>query len=107
MIISFQKGVLYFFLFVLKALKKIGKFVNIQEVMDQWTLQMGYPVITIKRNENTDSIIGISQDHFVYDLDKDPSLRNNRYLHFLHFTIVLILLLEKEKYLHKWLNKDL
>lgn len=50
--------------------------------MDQWTLQMGYPVITIKRNENTDSIIGISQDRFVYDLDKDPGLRNNRYFTF-------------------------
>lgn len=84
---------------------------NIQEVMDQWTLQMGYPVITIKRNENTDSIIGISQDRFVYDLDKDPGLRNNRYLHFLvyilYFIIVLIPLLEKEKYLHKWLYKEL
>ncbi|XP_034259312.1 thyrotropin-releasing hormone-degrading ectoenzyme [Pantherophis guttatus] len=72
-----------------EALKKIGKFVNIQEVMDQWTLQMGYPVITIKRNENTDSIIGISQDRFVYDLDKDPGLRNNSYLWQIPLTIAV------------------
>ncbi|PNI59563.1 TRHDE isoform 5, partial [Pan troglodytes] len=33
-----------------EALKRNGKYVNIQEVMDQWTLQMGYPVITILGN---------------------------------------------------------
>lgn len=59
---------------------------NIQEVMDQWTLQMGYPVITIMGNETADNIIRISQEHFIYDLDikaKDRSPVNNRYLHFL------------------------
>uniref|UniRef100_A0ACB8FP31 Uncharacterized protein n=1 Tax=Sphaerodactylus townsendi TaxID=933632 RepID=A0ACB8FP31_9SAUR len=67
-----------------EALKKVGKSVNIQEVMDQWTLQMGYPVITIMGNETVDNIIRISQEHFIYDLDikaKDPGLGNNRYLY--------------------------
>lgn len=73
------------FPFFLKALKRVGKSVNIQEVMDQWTLQMGYPVITILGNETTDNVIVISQERFVYDSDakpKDPALEDNRYLHF-------------------------
>lgn len=69
----------------MKALKRVGKSVNIQEVMDQWTLQMGYPVITILGNETTDNVIVISQERFVYDSDaktKDPDFGDNRYLHF-------------------------
>lgn len=53
--------------------------------MDQWTLQMGYPVITILGNETTDNVIVISQERFVYDIDakpKDPALGDSRYLHF-------------------------
>lgn len=53
--------------------------------MDQWTLQMGYPVITILGNETTDNIIVISQERFVYDSDtkpKDPAHGDNRYLYF-------------------------
>jgi len=73
------------FSFFLKALKRVGKSVNIQEVMDQWTLQMGYPVITILGNETTDNVIVISQERFVYDSDtktKDSGLGDNRYLFF-------------------------
>nr|XP_033807660.1 thyrotropin-releasing hormone-degrading ectoenzyme [Geotrypetes seraphini] len=66
-----------------QALKKEGKARNIEEVMDQWTLQMGYPVITIVRNETTDGCITITQEHFIYDSDakiRDSRLRNNSYL---------------------------
>lgn len=65
-----------------KVLKNEGKSVNIQEVMDQWTLQMGYPVITILRNETVEDGITITQEHFLYNVDvntRDPELRNNRY----------------------------
>ncbi|XP_053111820.1 thyrotropin-releasing hormone-degrading ectoenzyme isoform X2 [Hemicordylus capensis] len=75
-----------------EALKKVGKFVNIQEVMDQWTLQMGYPVITIMGNETTDNVVGISQEHFIYDLDvkiKDHGLENNSYLWQIPLTIAV------------------
>ncbi|XP_034984412.2 thyrotropin-releasing hormone-degrading ectoenzyme [Zootoca vivipara] len=75
-----------------EALKKVGKFVNIQEVMDQWTLQMGYPVITIMGNETAENIVGISQEHFLYDLDvksKDRGLGNNSYLWQIPLTIAV------------------
>uniref|UniRef100_A0A8C3F125 Aminopeptidase n=1 Tax=Chrysemys picta bellii TaxID=8478 RepID=A0A8C3F125_CHRPI len=75
-----------------EALKKVGKFVNIQEVMDQWTLQMGYPVITIMRNETADNIVVISQEHFIYDIDaktRDPDLGNNSYLWQIPLTIAV------------------
>ncbi|XP_060101068.1 thyrotropin-releasing hormone-degrading ectoenzyme isoform X2 [Heteronotia binoei] len=75
-----------------EALKKVGKFVNIQEVMDQWTLQMGYPVITIMGNETVENIVRISQEHFIYDLDikaKDRGLENYSYLWQIPLTIAV------------------
>ncbi|KAF7238055.1 Thyrotropin-releasing hormone-degrading ectoenzyme, partial [Varanus komodoensis] len=75
-----------------EALKKVGKFVNIQEVMDQWTLQMGYPVITIMGNETSDNVVRISQEHFIYDLHvktKDLGLGNNSYLWQIPLTIAV------------------
>uniref|UniRef100_A0ABM5GFN9 Thyrotropin-releasing hormone-degrading ectoenzyme n=1 Tax=Pogona vitticeps TaxID=103695 RepID=A0ABM5GFN9_9SAUR len=75
-----------------ETLRKVGKFVNIQVVMDQWTLQMGYPVITIMGNETSDNIVGISQEHFVYDLGikaKDAGLGNNSYLWQIPLTIAV------------------
>lgn len=67
---------------VVKALKRNGKYVNIQEVMDQWTLQMGYPVITILGNMTVENRIIITQQHFIYDISaktKALQLQNNRY----------------------------
>ncbi|KAJ7329833.1 hypothetical protein JRQ81_016007 [Phrynocephalus forsythii] len=75
-----------------ETLRKVGKFVNIQVVMDQWTLQMGYPVITIMGNETADNTVGIYQEHFVYDLaikTKDVGLGNNSYLWQIPLTIAV------------------
>lgn len=72
---------------VIKALKRNGKYVNIQEVMDQWTLQMGYPVITILGNTTAENRIIITQQHFIYDISaktKALELQNNRYNNPLH-----------------------
>ncbi|XP_069813572.1 thyrotropin-releasing hormone-degrading ectoenzyme [Dendropsophus ebraccatus] len=75
-----------------KVLKNEGKSVNIQEVMDQWTLQMGYPVITIIRNETVDDGITVTQEHFLYNIDvntQDLEQKNNRYAYFcVHVLIV-------------------
>lgn len=73
---------LIYTIWVIKALKRNGKFVNIQEVMDQWTLQMGYPVITILGNSTAENRIIITQQHFIYDISaktKALELQNNRY----------------------------
>uniref|UniRef100_A0A8C9S2E7 Aminopeptidase n=2 Tax=Scleropages formosus TaxID=113540 RepID=A0A8C9S2E7_SCLFO len=62
-----------------EALKREGKDINIKEVMDHWTLQMGYPVVTITKNESLDNTVTISQEHFVYDVDakiRNPELFN-------------------------------
>lgn len=67
---------------IIKALKRNGKYVNIQEVMDQWTLQMGYPVITILGNTTAENRIIITQQHFIYDISAKTralELHNNRY----------------------------
>lgn len=79
---------LIYTILIAKALKKNGKYVNIQEVMDQWTLQMGYPVITILANMTVENRIIITQQHFIYDISaktKALQLQNNRY-----HTLVLV-----------------
>ncbi|XP_066580023.1 thyrotropin-releasing hormone-degrading ectoenzyme [Amia ocellicauda] len=62
-----------------EAMQKEGKDINIKEVMDRWTLQMGYPVVTIIKNESMDNCITITQEHFIYDIDakiRNPELHN-------------------------------
>lgn len=59
-----------------------GKDINIKEVMDGWTLQMGYPVVTISKNENLENAVTISQEHFLYNTDAKihhHQLFNRRY----------------------------
>ncbi|XP_055986764.1 thyrotropin-releasing hormone-degrading ectoenzyme isoform X2 [Sorex fumeus] len=75
-----------------EALKRNGKYVNIQEVMDQWTLQMGYPVITILANTTAENRIIITQQHFIYDISgktKSLTLQNNSYLWQIPLTVVV------------------
>uniref|UniRef100_A0ABK0LQ58 Thyrotropin-releasing hormone degrading enzyme n=1 Tax=Rattus norvegicus TaxID=10116 RepID=A0ABK0LQ58_RAT len=75
-----------------EALKRNGKYVNIQEVMDQWTLQMGYPVITILGNMTAENRILITQQHFIYDIGaktKALQLQNSSYLWQIPLTIVV------------------
>ncbi|XP_075396077.1 thyrotropin-releasing hormone-degrading ectoenzyme-like isoform X2 [Tenrec ecaudatus] len=64
-----------------EALKRNGKYVNIQEVMDQWTLQKGYPVITILGNATAEKRVTITQQRFIYDISaktKTFEHRNSR-----------------------------
>ncbi|KAM5249194.1 thyrotropin-releasing hormone-degrading ectoenzyme isoform 3-T3 [Hipposideros larvatus] len=75
-----------------EALKRNGKYVNIQEVMDQWTLQMGYPVITILGNTTAENWIIITQQHFIYDISaktKALAHQNSSYLWQIPLTIVV------------------
>lgn len=67
--------------FVSQAMQQEGKDINITQVMDRWTLQMGYPVVTISKNDSLDNSVTISQEHFVYDMDakiQNPELFNKR-----------------------------
>ncbi|KAK3517238.1 hypothetical protein QTP70_001391 [Hemibagrus guttatus] len=52
-----------------QAMRREGKDVDIKELMDGWTLQMGYPVVTISTNESPENTVTISQEHFLYDTD--------------------------------------
>ncbi|XP_016346696.1 thyrotropin-releasing hormone-degrading ectoenzyme-like, partial [Sinocyclocheilus anshuiensis] len=65
-----------------KAMQREGKDINITQVMDRWTLQMGYPVVTISKNDSLDNSVTISQEHFVYDTNakiQNPELFNNSF----------------------------
>ena len=48
-----------------------GSDVSVQEVMDTWVLQMGYPVVTVNINRQSGSA-QISQKHFLMDHTKEP-----------------------------------
>ncbi|KAG7320565.1 hypothetical protein KOW79_016418 [Hemibagrus wyckioides] len=52
-----------------QAMRREGKDMDIKELMDGWTLQMGYPVVTISTNESPENTVTIGQEHFLYDTD--------------------------------------
>lgn len=53
-----------------------GRDIDIGSMMDRWTLQMGYPVVTISKNQSEQlptHYITVSQEHFLYEQE----VRNN------------------------------
>ncbi|XP_065130822.1 thyrotropin-releasing hormone-degrading ectoenzyme-like [Paramisgurnus dabryanus] len=75
-----------------QAMQREGKDINITEVMDRWTLQMGYPVVTISKNDSLDNTVTISQEHFIYDTDakiRDPELFNKSFQWLIPLTITV------------------
>ncbi|XP_060935458.1 thyrotropin-releasing hormone-degrading ectoenzyme-like [Limanda limanda] len=52
-----------------QAMRSEGRDIDIGQMMDRWTLQMGYPVITITKNQSDQlptHYISVSQEHFLY-----------------------------------------
>uniref|UniRef100_A0A3P8PEI5 Aminopeptidase n=1 Tax=Astatotilapia calliptera TaxID=8154 RepID=A0A3P8PEI5_ASTCA len=52
-----------------QAMHSEGRDIDIGEMMDRWTLQMGYPVVTISKNQSEQLptyYITVSQEHFLY-----------------------------------------
>ncbi|XP_037837310.1 thyrotropin-releasing hormone-degrading ectoenzyme [Kryptolebias marmoratus] len=52
-----------------QAMRSEGRDIDIGEMMDRWTLQMGYPVITVSKNQSEQLLthyITVSQEHFLY-----------------------------------------
>jgi aminopeptidase N len=52
-------------------LQKVGKDVNITRVMDMWTQQMGYPVVTMTCAAN--GTIALQQKRFLSDPDANTT----------------------------------
>ncbi|XP_040029002.2 thyrotropin-releasing hormone-degrading ectoenzyme [Gasterosteus aculeatus] len=62
-----------------QAMRSEGRDIDIGKMMDRWTLQMGYPVVTISKNQSEQlptHYITVSQEHFLYG----PELRRNHSL---------------------------
>ncbi|XP_068611631.1 thyrotropin-releasing hormone-degrading ectoenzyme-like [Brachionichthys hirsutus] len=51
-----------------QAMRSEGRDVDVGRMMDGWTLQMGYPVVTISKSQSElpAHYITVSQDHFLY-----------------------------------------
>ncbi|XP_031152785.1 thyrotropin-releasing hormone-degrading ectoenzyme isoform X1 [Sander lucioperca] len=52
-----------------QAMRSEGRDIDIGQMMDRWTLQMGYPVVTISKNQSEQlptHYITVSQEHFLY-----------------------------------------
>ncbi|XP_061524305.1 thyrotropin-releasing hormone-degrading ectoenzyme-like isoform X2 [Phycodurus eques] len=55
-----------------EAMRSEGQGIDVGAVMDRWTLQMGYPVVTISKNQSerfATRYITVSQEHFLYGQD--------------------------------------
>ncbi|KAF7694107.1 thyrotropin-releasing hormone-degrading ectoenzyme-like isoform X2 [Silurus meridionalis] len=75
-----------------EAMQSEGKDINIKEVMDGWTLQMGYPVVTISKNESLDNMVTVNQEHFIYDMEaksSKPDIFNNSFQWQIPLTLVV------------------
>ncbi|KAM6986544.1 thyrotropin-releasing hormone-degrading ectoenzyme-like [Aplochiton taeniatus] len=65
-----------------EAMRAERKDINIAAVMDRWTLQMGYPVVTISRNDSWERHVTITQQHFIYQQEgrsRETSFNNNSF----------------------------
>uniref|UniRef100_S4RVP5 Peptidase M1 membrane alanine aminopeptidase domain-containing protein n=1 Tax=Petromyzon marinus TaxID=7757 RepID=S4RVP5_PETMA len=71
---------------------------NIREVMDIWTLQMGYPVVTINRDAGPDCKLRISQEHFLYSADVNANCQNDS----LYLFVSLVYMQIKLSEYHLW-----
>uniref|UniRef100_A0A8C6TT61 Aminopeptidase n=1 Tax=Neogobius melanostomus TaxID=47308 RepID=A0A8C6TT61_9GOBI len=66
-----------------QAMRSEGRDIDIGEMMDRWTLQMGYPVITVSKNQTEQlptHYITASQQHFLYGQDTRNNNNNNNSL---------------------------
>ena len=54
---------------IFKQSEADGNAIDVKEVMDTWTLQMNYPVITIKKPQPGHSQAQVIQERFLYDSD--------------------------------------
>jgi len=62
----------------LQAMRSEGRDIDIGQMMDRWTLQMGYPVVTISKNQSEQLATHhatISQEHFLYGQELRSSNR--------------------------------
>ncbi|XP_072234010.1 thyrotropin-releasing hormone-degrading ectoenzyme-like [Leuresthes tenuis] len=63
-----------------QAMRSEGREIDIGQMMDRWTLQMGYPIVTISKNQSDQLLshyITVSQEHFLYgqEVRKNISLQ--------------------------------
>ncbi|TNN27663.1 Thyrotropin-releasing hormone-degrading ectoenzyme [Liparis tanakae] len=66
------------FITALQAMRSEGRDIDIGQMMDRWTLQMGYPVVTISKNQSEQLATHhatISQEHFLYGQELRSSNR--------------------------------
>lgn len=55
-----------------------GRDIDIGGMMDRWTLQMGYPVVTVSKDQSEQPLaryISVSQEHFLYGAEVGNNYR--------------------------------
>ncbi|XP_056133553.1 thyrotropin-releasing hormone-degrading ectoenzyme-like [Lampris incognitus] len=87
-----------------QAMRSEGRDIDIGKMMDRWTLQMGYPVITISKNDSAElpsSYITVTQEHFLYGQE---TVRNSSSQWLVPLTVALgnVSSISSEKIL--WIN---
>ena len=55
------------------SMQKWTTVINPREVMNTWTLQMGYPVVTLSRDQNDGSIIHATLEYFRFSYEATVS----------------------------------
>ncbi|XP_071824973.1 aminopeptidase N-like isoform X3 [Apostichopus japonicus] len=85
------------------ALNQVQDQYDVKKIMDTWTLQMGYPVITVTRSGST---LNVQQSHFLIDPESevDDKYIDLGYLWYCQLTHTHKLEAEYDNPLYYWLN---
>ncbi|XP_072915754.1 thyrotropin-releasing hormone-degrading ectoenzyme-like isoform X2 [Hemitrygon akajei] len=61
-----------------ETMQNMGENINIKEIMDSWTIQMGYPVVTIIRDEKSVDLLTVKQELFIYNIKRKSMHLNSK-----------------------------
>ncbi|XP_055335825.1 aminopeptidase N-like [Paramacrobiotus metropolitanus] len=90
-----------------EAGRQDGKYVDIKMVMDSWTLQMGYPVVTITQ-DHVNKLVKFYQQHFFLDNNATVEADSNDQGHSWHVPVSIITAADRsyDKPKQVWLSKE-
>ena len=90
-----------------EAGRQDGKHVDVKMVMDSWTLQMGYPVVTVTQ-DYSNKVVKMYQQHFFLDPNASVSADDPDRGFSWHVPVTIITATDRsyDKPKQMWLNKE-
>lgn len=90
-----------------EAGRQDGKYIDIKMIMDSWTLQMGYPVVSITQ-DHINKNVRLHQQHFFLDPNVSIASENSEQGFSWHVPVSIVTAADRsyDKPKQVWLNKE-